>query len=149
MLNVQTNLLKLLFIDIKKSKNIKKIKSITINNYLSEFNILEKNNLGSINNLLRNKTSLNLLLVQKPITSYLYMLNFFLINLLSNNLKKNIFINLNNYNKNSYQFSIFFKKIKNLFKKTITLRRLKITLRELGWVFFILLKYKDLSLFKS
>jgi hypothetical protein len=132
MLDIQINLLKLLFIDIKKSKNIKKIKLITINNHLNDFISLENSTLGNVNSLLRDKTSLNLLLLQKPITSYLCMLNFFLINLIGNGLKKNIFINLNNYNRSFYQFNIFFKKVKTLFKKTTTLRRLKITLRELS-----------------
>ena len=36
-----------------------------------------------------------------------------------------------------------------MFKKTHSLRRLRISLKEIMWVFFILLKFKDISLFRN
>jgi hypothetical protein len=95
-------------------------------------NSTRQSNLLNIIRNLDNRLNVYLLLMQKPMSSYLFYLNYFLIILLKNKINKNIFLNIINYNKDVITFLVIFRKIKNSFKKVIILRRLKITLKELS-----------------
>lgn len=89
------------------------------------------------------------LIDRRAVSSYLFSLSTLILNYLNYKLDTSVFISIDNYTKYTTPFSSFYKKIKMLFKKQQSLRRLRISLRELSWVFFILLRSKDLSLFRS
>ncbi len=86
---------------------------------------------------------------KKSTSSYLFILSLFLTTILKNKIDKSIYVSIDNYIKYNYPFILFLKSIRHIFKKSHLLKRLKISLKEVMWVFFILLKFKDIFLFRS